>query len=173
MNRPTLRIKKGSRSYDDRQAQEAEERAAEERKERRMRQERRRGVLSFLRMRRGSLLPVLVLVVIALLILRAFPRSASRADIGGWHAALQARVFEDSLLVGVGFSRREGREGALASVLFTLPDTGEQAEATGVLEGSRYALRTRMHMTGLEKVLRAIVTVDGQSRTLTLSLPGP
>ncbi len=173
MKHPVLRVKKGSGSYDDRPDHLVEQRAAEVREKRRPKIEKKRGLLWFLRMRRGSLLPVLILVLVALMLLRALPRSAQRANIGGWHAVLQARAFEGSLLVGVAFSRRGGREGALASVLFELPDTGEQAGAQGLLEQSRSVLRARMHHTGVEKVLRAIVTVDGQRQTLSLSLPGP
>lgn len=59
----------------------------------------RRGFL--FRMRRGSLVPLLILVVIAAVLLRVIPRSAARANFEGWHADLQARVFADALEVGV------------------------------------------------------------------------
>jgi hypothetical protein len=174
MKHPVLRVKKGTTTYDDREDRIVAERAAEVREQRRARKEKKHGVLRLLRIRRGSLLPILILVLIALVILRSLPRSASRANINGWHAVLQARIFEDTLRVGVGFSQLGPRgPGSLASVLFVLPDTGAQVGAEGVLQEPRAALRARMHYTGREKTLRAIVTIDGQSRTLSLSLPGP
>ena len=174
MKHPVLRVKKGTTTYEDRQDRITEERTAEEREQRLAPPGKKRSVFAFLRIRRGSLLPILILVLIALVILRALPRSESRGNIDGWHAALQARVFEETLRVGVGFSLlRAGRTGSLASVLFTLPDTGVQVATSGVLRESRTALREQMPYTGRERTLRAIVTIDGQSGTLTLSLPGP
>lgn len=174
MKHPVLRVKKGTTIYEDRQDGITEERTADKREQQRESREKKRGVLWFLRLRRGSLLPVIILVLIALVILRALPRSASRANIDGWHASLQARVFEDTLRVGVGFSLLgSGRLGSRASVLFILPDTGARAEASGLLPESRVALREQMPYTGRERTLRAIVTIDGQTRTLVLSLPGP
>jgi len=180
MKQPVLRVKKGKESYDDRPprgpvppgrgGQEGND--AERSRDR----PRRRGML--FRMRRGSLMPLLILVVLAAVLLRVIPRSASRANLEGWHAALQARVLMDTLEVGVAFTRLGGvRENAndapaTASVLFVLPDTGEQTEAFGELSGSRVALRTRMRYIASEKVLRAVVNINGELRTLSLPLKG-
>ena len=180
MKHPVLRVKKGKESYDDRPprgpvppgggGQEGDD------TQRPRDRPRRRGML--FRMRRGSLMPLLILVVIAAVLLRVIPRSASQANLEGWHAALQARVLMDTLEVGVAFSRLGGaRENAndtpaAASVLFVLPDTGEQTEAFGELSGSRMALRTRMRYIASEKVLRAVVNINGELRTLSLPLKG-
>jgi len=177
MRHPVLRIKKGTSSYDDRPDTIIEERTAEKSEQRRASREIKRRPLALFRLRRGSLLPILILVLIVAVIMRVVPRPASRANIGGWHASLQARVVGDILYVGVGFTRLD-RHGArdfqsFASVVFIAPDTGQQAETTGILEESRVALRAQMRYTGHEKTLRALVTIDGQSQTLFLSIRGP
>lgn len=179
MKRSVLHVKKGTSSYDDREDRLEEEREAIAREKRRPPIEGKRRSFSFLRMRRGSLVPLLVLVLIGLLILRVLPRSAARANIAGWHAVLQARVFADTLRVGVAFSRltrgAAGSEspGSIASVLFILPDTGEQEEASGTLAEPHVALRSQMRYIVGVKTLRAIVMIDGQSRTLSLAVRGP
>ena len=180
MKHPVLRVKKGKETYDDRppRGPVAPRRAGQERDDTERSAERpgRRGFL--FRMRRGSLVPLLILVVIAAVLLRVIPRSAARANFEGWHADLQARVFADALEVGVAFTRSGGARGnandipVTVFVRFVLPDTGEQAEAFGDLSGPRMALRARMRYVTSEKTLRAIVNINGESRTLSLPLNG-
>jgi len=179
MKYPVLRIKRGKETYDDKEKRPFErdtfERETEDGSGSTNRPAKRRGLL--FRIRRGSLLPLLILVVVAAIILRMMPRSGSRANIDGWHASLQAQVFGDTLEVGVGFSRLgsstvDGRPQAV-SVLFVLPDTGERVEAFGALSDSRAALKSRMRYAASEKTLRAVVRINGESRTLSLPITGP
>ncbi|HUI69708.1 MAG TPA: hypothetical protein VL354_04250 [Spirochaetia bacterium] len=178
MKRPVLRIKKGKDIYDDeenrsvgRDADDAPGPASTGGTPR------PRG--SLLRLRRGSLLPLLILAVIIAIVLRYVPLSTSRADIDGWHASLQAEVAGGTLEVGVGFSRLGSDRAAVnrkpqpVSVVFAVPDTGEQVGAFGALSDSRVALKARMHYTASVRTLRAIVRINGESRTLSLSIPGP
>ena len=175
MRHPILRVKKGQETYNDNVAHkpvlpEAEERTGEPREV-----PRRRG--AFLRMRRGSLLPLVILVVVAVFLLRVMPRSASRANIAGWHAVLQARVLVTDLDVGVAFSPLrptiDARAPQAVSVVFVLPNTGQSTEVFGVLSGPRVALRSRMRHDNSDSMLRAVVTISGESRTLSLSLNNP
>ena len=173
MKHPELRVKKGTSSYDDREDSIARERD-EQRQERRP--VRRGGAFSLLRIRRGSMLPLLILVLIAFLLLRYLPGSAARANFAGWRAVLQSRVLGDSLRVGVAFSRLGGgpQEAVpLVSVLFVLPDTGEQTTASGVLGEPRVVLRSQMRYLPGERTLRAIVRIDGESRILSVAIRGP
>jgi hypothetical protein len=177
MKHPVLRVKKGKESYDDRENRLAEANAAREFHYPAKPEKRRSGSLP--RMRPGSLLPLFIIVLIAAVLLRVLPRSAARANIDGWHALLQARVFGDTLHVGVAFSRLNpegtGVDGTrqMVSVIFALPDTGEEVQALGILSDSRVALRSQMRYVASEKTLRAIVRVDGQSRTLSIPIHGP
>ena len=177
MKHPVLRVKKGKQSYDDRGPFEPVPPEADERRGGLPEGPRRRG--TFFRMRRGSLLPVIVLVVIAALVLRSVPRSAARANIAGWHAVLEARVSMNGLDVGVAFSPLDRAVGVGAeafrrvSVAFVLPNRGEQAEVFGILSGPRVALRSRLSYDASDTVLRAIVTIDGESRTLSLPIKNP
>ncbi len=177
MKHPVLRVKKGTESYDDTQDRFAEARAEAEGQRHPPAQSGKRRSRSFFRLRPGSLLPLFVLVLIAAIILKALPGSAARANVHGWHALLEARVIGDALHVGVAFSRLNpvGVDNApqAVSVLFILPETGEQAEALGTLSDSRVALRSQMRYVASERMLRAIVRIDGQSRTLSLPIPGP
>jgi len=178
MKHPVLRVKKGTESYDDREDKLAEAGAEAARERRPTARPEKRRTASFLRIRRGSLLPLFILILIAAVILRVLPRSASRATIDGWHVLLEARVSGDTLDVGVAFSRlNPGRAGTgmprAVSVLFILPETGQQTEAFGALSDSRFALLSRMRYEASVKTLRAIVRIDGQSRALFLPIRGP
>ncbi|HTP57799.1 MAG TPA: hypothetical protein VMM82_02710 [Spirochaetia bacterium] len=173
MKPPVLRVKKGTEKYDD-NARKAE---APIRREEPQAAPRRPWIF---RMRRVSLFPVLILVIVVLLLFRMVPRSPAQTDINGWHAVLEARVRAGGLDVGVAFSRRllAGRaEKTDVSVVFFLPDNNQHAEVTGTLSGGRTALISRMPHTGAEKTVRAIVKIGGESRILSLGLdsgsPGP
>ena len=171
MKHPVLRVKKGFQKYDD----------TEEKSEtffvREVPEPARRRSGMF-RARRTSLLTVLVLVVIAVALLRLLPQFAARADIAGWHAVLEARAAADSLEVGVAFSRRvpagqsAGGLGTDVSVLFVLAGTHQQSRVIGRLSGDRVALVSRLPYTGMEKIVQAIVRINGESKMLSLPLSG-
>lgn len=179
MKHPVLRVKKGKRAYDDREDRLAEEIESAARRHRPQVHSERHRPGSFLRMRRGSLVPLFFAVLIAAIILRVLPKSSSRAEIDGWHVALQARVFGETLDVGVAFSRLGpagpgfGGTGQRVSVVFVLPETGEEVQAQGTLSYPRVALRARMRYVSTERTLRATVQIEGQSRILFLPVPGP
>lgn len=176
MKHPILHVRKGVERYEDHE--ESRERARSMRTERDEPPPRQKGLRAVLRRSRGSLLPILILVLAVIIILRVLPRSTERADINGWHAQLQARVFGDGILVGVGFSKLPGITTDLeppvtASAAFLLPATGEQLVVSGSLSGQRSALRGRMRYSGSERMLEALVRVGAESRRLFLSLRAP
>jgi hypothetical protein len=181
MKHPVLRVKKGSKSYDDLAPYATDvlgpKKATTDAGEAPPAPPAPRRRVWLFRMRRGSLLPLLILVVIAVVLLRVLPRSAARADIGGWHAVLEARVHADTLDVGVAFSRLPGGSpdsGASptpVSVRFVLADTGQEEEALGMLSGERMALVSRMRYTGVEKSIQATVRINNESRALSLPVP--
>jgi len=182
MKRPILRVRKGSESYDDHAVYSSAQQWREEDTTPQVPgRSQRRGLL--FKMARGSLLPVLILVVIAVVFLRVVPQFAARANIDGWHAVLEAHAKADMLEVGVAFSRlnhlpeSESGPPVMVTIRFMLPDTGERTEAFGTLAGQRVALRSLLHYASSERTLRATVTVKGESRVLSLSLgssyPGP
>jgi hypothetical protein len=178
MKHPVLRVKKGSKTYDDRAPYATDvlgqKRGAARGQEEPPRQRRR---ASFFRMRRGSLISLLILVVIAAVLLRVVPRSSARANIKGWHAVLEARLHEDTLDVGVAFSRLAGgslgtgQKPTSVSVLFVLAGTAQEEQVLGTLSGERMALVSRMRYTGAEKSIRAIVRINGESQILSLPVP--
>jgi len=170
---PILHIRKGVEVYDDKEAgrkQTSGQVPAPEKPP--LRPGRFRGVF---RKGRGPLLPVLILVIAALLILRLMPRSVERANVGGWHAYLQARVMGSDLLVGVAFSRLPGspETPAEASVTFFLPATGERVIVPGELAGQRAVLRGRMAYSSSARVLEAEVRVGSEVRRLAAAVHAP
>ena len=160
MKNPVLRIRKGSRVYDDSQeAPELPPRAPQPAP--------RRGRL--------SLLPLVVLVLAVVVVFLVLPRSQPyRAVIGGWNTTLRARALQEALLVSVTFVKEgpagtSDGDGPVAAVKIVLPDTGQELSLSGVLSKSPITLRGQMEYSARVRRVQAEVSVGRDRKTLRLT----
>jgi hypothetical protein len=168
-----LRIKKGAVQYDDEKEDGPERpspRPVEQRKppQSPTGQRARRRPLS-------ALLPIVILVVAVLVIYRVMPQKSDHASVGSSEALLRAEAIGDSLHAAVAVSPSE-TEGGRVTVLFRLPDTGEQLSVSDLMTASGLILKGSMPFTGKERSIEARVTIDGASATLYAKIvqqPGP